>query len=90
LDLERIGRGEGLVGIDVDRPVEVGLAVPLGGLGLLVELVEPWPLALVVAPGEDGVGVVLDGVDRRGDSSFQTENSVIRSGSLAYSARSTT
>ena len=50
--------------VDLDRPVEVGLAVPLGGLGLLVELLEAGPGPLLVVPGEDGVGVVLHGVDR--------------------------
>ena len=44
-------------------PRQVGLAVPLRGLGLLVELVERRAGALLVVPGEDGVGVVLDGVD---------------------------
>ena len=58
-----VGGGQHLVRIDVDRPVQVGLAVPLGDLRLLVELVQPGPLTLVVAPGEDGVGVVLHGVD---------------------------
>ena len=42
----------GAFGIDVDRPVEIGRAVPLRGLRLLVELVERGPLALGVVPGE--------------------------------------
>ena len=45
--------GDGL-DVDVDRPVEIGRAVPLRGLGSLVELGEARARALVV-PGEDGV-----------------------------------
>ena len=52
-----------LLGIDVDRPVEVGRRVPLRGLGLLVELHERAAAALVV-PGEDRVEVGGDRVDR--------------------------
>ncbi|MEZ5298794.1 MAG: hypothetical protein R2697_21680 [Ilumatobacteraceae bacterium] len=61
------GRRCGLVGaddlldVDVGVPVEVGRAVPLTGLGLLVQLAELGPGEGVV-PREDGVGVVLDDV----------------------------
>ena len=53
-----------LLQVDLGVPRQVGLAVPLGVLGLLVQLVERRPGALLVVPGEDGVGVVLDRVDR--------------------------
>jgi hypothetical protein len=52
-----------LLEVDLGVPGEVGLAVPLRALGLLVELVERRPGALLVVPREDGVGVVLDRVD---------------------------
>ena len=55
---------ERLVGVNLDRPVEIGGGVPLAGLGFLVELVELGPLTLVVVPGEDGVGVVLHEMDQ--------------------------
>ncbi len=45
-----------LFGVDVDAPVEVGGAVPLGGLGLFVQLGQRRPGAFVV-PGEPGVCV---------------------------------
>ena len=61
-----VGRGQDGVRVYVGRPVQVGLAVPLRGLGLLVQLVEAGPLTLSVAPGEDGIGVVFHGVDERG------------------------
>ncbi len=41
--------------VDLGLPGKVGLAVPLGALGLLVELVELRTGALLVVPGEDGV-----------------------------------
>ena len=47
--------------VDVDAPVEVRGGVPLADLGLLVELAQVRPLQAVV-PGEDRVGVVLDGM----------------------------
>jgi hypothetical protein len=53
-----------LLEVDLGLPRKVGLAVPLGVLGLLVELVERRAGALLVVPREDGVGVVLDRVDR--------------------------
>src|SRR5690554_6839759 len=60
-----VGRfDEPLLGVDVDRPVEVGLTVPLRRLGLLVELVERRTGALLVVPREDGIRVVAHGVDR--------------------------
>jgi hypothetical protein len=49
--------------VDVGVPREIGFTVPLGGLRLLVELVQCRTLALLVVPREDGVGVVLDGMD---------------------------
>ena len=53
-----LGRfGDQLLLVDVGVPGQVGLAVPLGVLGLLVELVELGPGALLVVPGEDGVVV---------------------------------
>ena len=63
--------------VDLDLPGQVGLAVPLGALGLLVELVELRPGALLVVPGEDGVvvrvhdvaAVGLLGPDHREDRS---------------------
>ena len=51
----------GSTSIDQSRSV---VAVPLRGLGLLVELVERRARALLVVPREDGVGVVGDGVER--------------------------
>jgi hypothetical protein len=65
----------GAFGIDVNRPVEVGRAVPLRCLGLLVELVECGPRALAVVPRDGRVegrpnGVrtfVVGGVDLRQD-----------------------
>ena len=50
------------LGVDLGVPRQVGGAVPLAGLGLLVQLDEGRTGALVV-PGEQGVGVVLDRVD---------------------------
>ena len=55
----------GAFGIDVGRPVEVGRAVPLRGLRLLVELVERGPLALGVVPRERRVEAECDGVQER-------------------------
>ncbi len=52
------GNGEllgNLLLVDFDGPVEVLLAIPLAALGLLVQLVERWPLALRVIPGEQRV-----------------------------------
>jgi hypothetical protein len=46
--------------IDLDLPGKVGLPVPLGPFGLLVELVELRAGALLVVPGEDGVVVGMD------------------------------
>ncbi|MDQ6910601.1 MAG: hypothetical protein M3Z84_07450 [Actinomycetota bacterium] len=37
-----------LPGVDVDRPVDVGGDVPLGDLGLFVQLAESFPAPLVV------------------------------------------
>ena len=48
--------------VDLGLPGQVGLAVPLGALGLLVELVELGPGALLVVPGEDRVVVRVDDV----------------------------
>ena len=48
--------------VDLGLPGQVGLAVPLGLLRLLVELVELGTTALVVVPGEDGVVDRVDGV----------------------------
>ncbi len=56
------GVGHHLLDVDGGVPRQIGLAVPLGVLRLLVELVEGRTLALLVVPGEQGVGVVLDGV----------------------------
>jgi hypothetical protein len=53
--------GDDLLDVDVELPGQVGLAVPLGLLGLLVQLHQRGTAALVV-PREDGVGVLLDGV----------------------------
>ena len=56
--------------IDLDRPVQVGLAVPLGLLGLLVELVQLGLGSLLVVPGELGRAVVrhsVEAFDRRSD-----------------------
>src|SRR5262249_42541411 len=52
-----------LLGVDVDRPVEIGGRVPLRGLRLLVQLHERGPAALVV-PREHGVEFALDRVNR--------------------------
>ena len=69
LHLRRVGLGVGddhLLLVDLDRPVQVGLPVPLGLLGLLVELVELGLGALLVVPGELGravVGHVVEALD---------------------------
>ena len=63
----RVGRARrDLLGVDVDRPVEVGRRVPLRRLRLLVELHERRAAALVV-PREDGVEVRADVVHDRVD-----------------------
>ena len=49
--------------VDLGVPRQVGLAVPHRRLGLLVEAVELRAGALLVVPGEDGVGVDLHRVD---------------------------
>ena len=68
-EIDALAEAAGLDGV-VDRhlllvdgrvPGQVGLGVPLGLLGLLVELAESGTGALVI-PREQGVGVVLDGV----------------------------
>ena len=53
--------GDDLLDVHVEVPRQVGGAVPLAGLGLLVQLAQRRPAERVV-PGEDGVGVVLDDV----------------------------
>ena len=53
----RVGHHDLLL-VDLDRPVQVGLRVPLRLLGLLVELVELRLGALFVVPGELGRAVV--------------------------------
>ncbi|CAB4710282.1 unannotated protein [freshwater metagenome] len=53
--------GDGGLEVDISVPCEVGGAVPLAGLGLLVEPPQCRALQRVV-PSEDGVGVVLDDV----------------------------
>ena len=66
MHLGRVGLGVGdddLLLVDLDRPVQVGLRVPLRLLGLLVELVELRLGALLVVPGELGRAVVGDAVE---------------------------
>jgi len=53
--------GDRLLDVDVGVPRQVGAAVPLAGLGLLVQLAQRRARQRVV-PGEDGVGVVADDV----------------------------
>ena len=68
VDVEASGAHQLLVGdddrflVDLGVPGQVGLGVPLGRLGLLVEPVEAGPGPLVVVPGEEGVVVRVDPV----------------------------
>ena len=64
---EQLGRarvgGDQLLRVDVDRPVELGDAVPLGRHRLVVELDELFTVTRVV-PRHDPLGVVGDQTDR--------------------------
>ena len=51
----------GLFDIDVEMPWEIGGAIPLASLGLLVELAQRWARERII-PGEDRVSIVLDNV----------------------------
>ena len=56
---------QNFVRVYINRPVEVGLGVPLGCLGFLVEPFQLRACAFRVVPGEERVGVVDHLVDHR-------------------------
>jgi hypothetical protein len=58
LDPGLVGLGHQGLLVDLDVPGQVGGSVPLGPLGLLVELVQLGPEALGVVPGELGRALV--------------------------------
>src|SRR5207248_2423088 len=87
----RIGDAQGVVRVDVERPVDPLRRVPLLVLALLVEGKEPGT-AVVVLPGEartpgHGYGVGSRGVDRSGvDVLAAHRRLLVTSGSCAYFA----
>ena len=56
---------QNFVRVDINRPVKVGLGVPLGCLGFLVEPLQLRACAFRVVPSEERVGVVDHLVDHR-------------------------
>ena len=60
-----VDRCQNLVGVDINRPVKVGLGIPLGSLGFLVEPFQFGAGALRVVPSEERVGIVDHLVDHR-------------------------
>ena len=63
--VERVLRVPGAVDLTADGPVDVGLGVPLRGLGLLVELVQLLAPTFLVVPGEQRVERRADLPDQR-------------------------
>ena len=56
---------QNLIGVYINRPIKVGLGIPLGCLGFLVEPFQFRAGAFGVVPGEESVGVVDHLVDHR-------------------------